>query len=554
MYFYREISLMKFWSILIGLLLIIYFPLLRESPILRYDDTLLLSGVDSLPNIKSYETWINNGKILDIQPVRDFSYWLELKIQKHFNIKMYHFTNFVLWILCLLLASKIYAFFLPNLQHIQIATLYLALHPVSVNTTAWISGRKHLLSGFFILLCTYFSLNFFKRRTLPHFSSTSYFMLFGIVFFYILSVFSQPINCLWPLWWMTTLWLIYKLHKSIPVVLTTFILFAIAVVVIQINRYYYYSDKYIFGLVAPKHWAEGNNLSVQLTALGRYLFQLLLPFYPSITSYYPGSWMNMAGLFLIPPFLYICWKKISFKILSLCLLFIALPVAVVTGKMTSIFALDSYIFTPLFAWCGLLILLLSKLSENIKDQQKIRWLVFILIAINISITVPQVNAWKSYATLTMRAIELEKSPSNLSQYGQYLLSQGRYTEALEVGIQTYKWDMGQMKSVNLIGLALILNPILTWEQKYKILTDYPAPHFILYHYFRAIFLVQMDRWEEALQIYKQLVGTFNEVVFRALLIDPHQLFKDVRLVCSKVKDPVCPLMLQKIENLEKTIE
>ena len=69
-----------FLSILALGLLLIYSGVLWENPILKYDDSSLLSPLRHTQNLKHYFEQIKNGYVLDIQPLRDLTFWIEIQI------------------------------------------------------------------------------------------------------------------------------------------------------------------------------------------------------------------------------------------------------------------------------------------------------------------------------------------------------------------------------------------------------------------------------------------------------------------------------------------
>jgi hypothetical protein len=75
----------------------------------------------------------------------------------------YHLVNIFLHIGCVVLVLKILRFL--RVPGAELATIIFALHPVNVETVAWIAERKNTLSGVFGLAATLSYLKFDDDRS-----------------------------------------------------------------------------------------------------------------------------------------------------------------------------------------------------------------------------------------------------------------------------------------------------------------------------------------------------------------------------------------------------
>ena len=75
----------------------------------------------------------------------------------------YHLVNLLLHIGCVVLVLKILRFL--RVPGAELAAIVFALHPVNVETVAWIAERKNTLSGVFGLAATLWYLKFDESRT-----------------------------------------------------------------------------------------------------------------------------------------------------------------------------------------------------------------------------------------------------------------------------------------------------------------------------------------------------------------------------------------------------
>jgi len=109
----------------------------------------------------------------------------------------YHLVNLLLHIGCVVLALKILRFL--RIPGAELATIIFALHPVNVETVAWITERKNTLSGFFGLAATLWYLKFDESR-----SRRSYALALGLFLLGLLSktaIVTLPLALLVIFWW-----------------------------------------------------------------------------------------------------------------------------------------------------------------------------------------------------------------------------------------------------------------------------------------------------------------------------------------------------------------
>src|SRR3989304_1037381 len=149
----KSVASARYFRMLAGVVLIVltallaYFPALRGGFIL--DDDLLLTDN---PLIKAsdglYRFWCTT-KVPDYWPVSNTTLWIEWRLWE-MNPTGYHATNLILHIFEALLIWVI-------LRKLSIPGAFLAamifiVHPVNVESAAWIAQRKEMLAMLFFLL------------------------------------------------------------------------------------------------------------------------------------------------------------------------------------------------------------------------------------------------------------------------------------------------------------------------------------------------------------------------------------------------------------------
>jgi tetratricopeptide (TPR) repeat protein len=129
-------------------------------------------------------------------PLLYSSYWLQQRFWGD-SATGYHLVDLLLHIGCVVLVLKILRFL--KIPGAELATIVFALHPVNVETVAWITERKNTLSGVFGLAATLWYLKFDEGR-----SRRSYAFALGLFFFGLLSktaIVTLPLALLVIFWW-----------------------------------------------------------------------------------------------------------------------------------------------------------------------------------------------------------------------------------------------------------------------------------------------------------------------------------------------------------------
>ena len=134
-------------AVLVGLTLLAYLPSLRAGFIWDDDNFLTLN-----PLIKAsdglYRFWFTT-QATDYWPVTSSTLWLEWRLWG-MHAAGYHATNLALHVVeVLLLWTILRRLRLPGAT---LAASLFALHPVNVESVAWIAQRKNLVAMLFFLL------------------------------------------------------------------------------------------------------------------------------------------------------------------------------------------------------------------------------------------------------------------------------------------------------------------------------------------------------------------------------------------------------------------
>lgn len=485
-------------ALLALLLLCVYWEPVRSDPLLNRDDRELVEPLRSVHSVADYLEAVRGNVILDRQPVRDLSFWLDLRLGERLGVGTLHLTNLLLWFASLLVAGSILRTLRPPSWGTRTLLVLFALHPVFANSVAWISARKHLLALLFLLLATRelvrLTSGLQRGRLAP---------AVRLALGYALAMASQPIGLLWPLW--AVLWVVLQSPREsrrahLGAVLGCVPLMGLAAWV----NVAYYSGPYLLRYGNSK-LTEGDT-GIALLALGRYVFQLVAPVRLSV-QYDPGSPMNLVGLVLAPLLVFVAFKLAPRRDVVAWLGFILFPLALVTARMTNIFVSDTYLLLPGFGALALACVLVHEWEPRLSVSWRPAALALaaVLLLVLGAGTWRQARSWLSDRALWEHAYATEPTPQSLAKHAQYLLDDGRVEEALEDSLQLKAWNPGERHLPMLLSRAIYLHPTLSPTDKLRLLETQGLPSpWTRYH--AALLLEQQGDAARAFTLLESLVG------------------------------------------------
>jgi tetratricopeptide (TPR) repeat protein len=202
---------------LVVITMVAYYPVIRNGGFIWDDDQYLelnrtLQTAEGLRRI-----WFEPGATPQYYPLVFTTFWLEYQLWE-LRPAGYHVVNVLLHAFnAVLLWGVLSRLSLPGAWF---AAAVFALHPVQVESVAWISERKNVLSGFFYLSASWaylrFRHGFFSRPSPTESSNTeasapyvhSRWFRYGLVIaLYVAALFSKTVTCSLPaaillvLWW-----------------------------------------------------------------------------------------------------------------------------------------------------------------------------------------------------------------------------------------------------------------------------------------------------------------------------------------------------------------
>ncbi len=182
-------------ALIIGLVFLVYWPSIHGSFVM--DDDLLLTDNPLIKSADGLQLIWFSSKPIDYWPISNSSFWIQWRLWR-MNSTGYHVVNLALHVInCLLIWLVLTRLAIPGTF---LATVLVALHPVNVESVAWISQHKNLLSLTFFLLSFWC---FLKSDGLTNRWYWSSLFAFVLAMLSKGSVAILPVLLLMIIWWQT---------------------------------------------------------------------------------------------------------------------------------------------------------------------------------------------------------------------------------------------------------------------------------------------------------------------------------------------------------------
>jgi protein O-mannosyl-transferase len=375
---------------LIGIIFLCFFPSV-SNPFVFWDDdahifdnALVLSkDTAAIPAI--FQTVVNKTYI----PLTTLSFHLENRLFG-LNPFFFHLDNLLLHILVCLLIYRLFGRMGFDKNVALSAALIYGIHPMHVESVAWVTARKDVLYSLFYVL----SMNFYWQhmdkndgRGTARCAPTSYLLS---LLFALLSILAKPMALSLPLILGLMEW--YKNKKVSAVRLIPFVLAVVPIawITFSINR---------TPMVNPPLEAA----LIWMWSLAFYLWKFLLPFelIPLYATPQPVSVMNPVYAGAVLTVITFAGLLVYFRKNKLVLfaglyfvlsIFFLLRVSDVTRNLGPSIVADRFMYLPSLGFCLLL-------AHELLKRPRLKWLMVALIAFFMIKTPAQCGVWQDDVTL-----------------------------------------------------------------------------------------------------------------------------------------------------------
>lgn len=487
---------------LIGLTILVYFQTLQFDFVNWDDDFYVINNLQvTNPTANNLISFFTSGNTANYHPITmlslTFNYWLGQE-----NAMGYHLVNLIFHLLNTALLFQWVKKMWPRHHNLPIWVAgVFALHPMHVESVAWISSRKDVLFFFFYFvgILSYLRYKQFNQKKFYWFTLLAF----------VCSGLSKPTAVIFPIHLLLIDYLMLKevklksIFDKIPFLIVSIII-GLATVLVQNDA----------GAVSTEFYSFMERIQLGSYALNMYVFKFFAPL--KLSSFYPypdspfNFWVAAAPLILISLLGLVGWKFKTNKNVLFGILFFLVSLALLIQLVTVGSTIISERYTYL-AYVGLSIsVYFLIIAMAPKTQHQIILWAIPLIALSM-LSFNRTKVWKNGETLWTDAIE--KFPQVAGSWG----GRGVY----------YRLQKDYPKALNDFNKAISLNPneAMFYSNRGNIYFDLHQDNAALDDYNNCILLDTTDQnayanrgaiWGRKRQ-YPQAISDLN----KAIQLDPN---------------------------------
>lgn len=339
----------------------------------------------SLFNVKNpleYLGMLRDFQVIDFQPVRDLSFFLDLAIFRLTGIVTFATMNVCLWGIGCYLLLKLMERIVPAERRSGAIfwVLAFAAYPLFSQAVPWGMARKHILAFPIFLACTLAWLDWLEGKT----------KWLKVYVLYVTAALTHPLTLLWPVW--AAIHFRLTGHEKTKESKKIFLIFSLTTITLFFTHYAYYTVgnstvKDVFPQVSP----DVTNFLRILQNSFFYLRQMIFPYQLGFL-YYPEwgtAWPGIIFLGVLSVFFY---RERNDRVTLSWLAFSLIPVPVFLA-LPGVF--DQYLIIPA---AGLTLIAFRKWNSHSRVQ------VSVLLVLTI--------AW---SVMTFREASLWANPYELAE-------------------------------------------------------------------------------------------------------------------------------------------
>lgn len=379
----------------IGVLLLIvsFCPVLFKTQLMNPDAHVVVYYLENLKDFGTYFRDLLYFQTVDLQPLRDLSLYVDVLTFRVFHINTSIWQNLIIWFFGLLVVERILKKVSSASDFVRwFVVVLFGIYPLFGSALLWGVARKHLLAFLFIGLATNAIMDLRTSRKLKN-------VLWALLFF-VMSLLSQPINILWPVW---AIFYLRKLRREAKVAA---LIFSPVTAFFGVANYFYYRDSAIFLLNYNSKTFSPYSLLEKAMAIGLYVEHLFTPF--NLTYMYNFSNERaLIGVWLLV-LLFIGIMKYRKRLNLEWLLFALLPIVLMSSNPTVIS--DTYLLVPALGFLLFFFTLSEKISDHLKRNliKAGLGLIPVFVFLNISFAL----SWRSDVRFTEYAFDNQPSCQN----------------------------------------------------------------------------------------------------------------------------------------------
>jgi Tfp pilus assembly protein PilF len=439
-------------AVVAGLTFIAFLPALHDG-FTSWDDDVYVTNNPSIRDFSFHHVAHQFSSCIGYyQPLTMMSYMADYRFSG-LNPRGYHLTSVLFHCINALLVFALIFGLSGNALVAFIAALFFAVHPLRVESVAWISGRKDVIFSFFYLLSLVAFLRYRRngRR-----------LFFGLsILLFFCSLLSKPMAVTLPL---VLLLIEYGIAGKITV---RNILGKWSFVAMSLGF-----SLLTYSTQAHVHASFLRHLYVPSFGILFYSFMTIVPVH--LSAYYSLDCVPRSGATFIYPALAICVGIVAFRIARhsrtaiFCLLFFivtllpALQIVQIGGYIVA----DRYSYLPTIGLCYLVAWAIGRFMKNPRVGFALKCAagggVGLIVIVSVLLTWGRCLVWKDGITLWSDAIAHWPSTMTYNNRGQAFYEKGDYSRAL--GDYNEAIRLGQSLPNAWNGRGCVLNSLGDYSQ------------------------------------------------------------------------------------------
>ena len=385
----------------------------------------------------------------------------------------YHAVNLALHVITTLFVFRFLAALGISRNAAALAAAWFGVHPMHVESVAWIAERKDVLCGALYMLALERYVRA-ARRPVPRFPWTA-------LAFYILALLSKPMAITWPIITVLCDWLLRrKLSRRWWIEKAVIVLPAVALITVTVLVQ---ADK---RGIQPEVVRIGRNVLFACRAYGFYLGKLLWP--ARLCAFYPrSSWPHAlpfplaiaGGLAVLTAGVSLAWRRWPIAVFAAgWYTVVLLPVSGVI-PIGFVFAADRYMYLPSVAPLLLAALALTALGDRFRAlREGLAVLVTVSLVACATLAWQRCAVWKSGVTLWTDTVA--KAPNHLTwrMLAMAQMEKGRLLEAersMEKSFEFSETQWGRHYYAEILRLQGRNAEAVEWYSKFIAEQDWYLP-------------------------------------------------------------------------------
>lgn len=315
--------------------IIVYYPILENQLLYYWDDQWVVmnsytEGGFAIQNMMNILTEFYHGQYA---PLNEFLYLVLYNVSDYYNPILFHLASLFFHLANVCLTFIVIGQLLTFSRKLSpskasaiafLTALIFCLHPLNVESVAWMSASKVLVYTLFYLLGTYTFLLYLKKRKIRFY--------FYTIILYVLSFLGKEQAVVFPLWMLLICWFAdYKLlNKKVWLSVLPFFVLSLFLGILTIYSQYAGT---MHG-IASDNYPLWQRIVFACYSLMEYLFKIVLPFklsylypFPSVVGEPLPDWLLMYPTIILV-ILITLWKFLKQKPLAFGLLFFIIHIIV----------------------------------------------------------------------------------------------------------------------------------------------------------------------------------------------------------------------------------